>query len=186
MIGLRKATSRGGKERTRVTDRFDVEKDAVRVGIAAEIVDQVSPADVEHGAGGNHGAEADFFFEAPIEDGGFQRPALAEEGYVSRQRHVVSERGVQAGEGSHDSQAVRSDDAHAVASPLAPAHLLLNLLLELRAFGSTFLKARGDHHGGAHPCVNAFADYAWDEGGGRDDHGQIDFFGDGADRLVAV
>ena len=68
-----------------------------------------------------------------------------------------------------------------VASPLAPAYLLLNLLFELRAFGSAFLETRGDHHGGAHACVNAFADYARDGGGGRDDHGEVDFFRDGGD-----
>ena len=50
----------------------------LRPGIVAEVVDQVAPADVQHGADGDEGAEADHLPQAPVQDGRAERAALAE------------------------------------------------------------------------------------------------------------
>ena len=54
------------------------------VRVVAEVVDQVAPADVEHRADRDEGAEADVSSQAPVEDGGAERAALAEEADVAR------------------------------------------------------------------------------------------------------
>ncbi len=64
--------------------------------VFAEEGEEIAPADVEHGAGGNDGAEADVLGEAPIENGGEERAALAEEGDAAGAGDVVGEGGVEA------------------------------------------------------------------------------------------
>ena len=81
-------------------------------GIVAEVVDQVAPADVEHRADGDEGAEADHFLQAPVEDGGAERAALADEADVAGPRHGGGEGGVQARQRAHHAQAVGADEAH--------------------------------------------------------------------------
>src|SRR5262249_25943065 len=48
----------GGQERARVADRLHIDDDRFRARIVTEVVDEVAPADVEHGTGGNEGGEA--------------------------------------------------------------------------------------------------------------------------------
>ena len=62
------------KEGAGVADRLHVDQDALRVRVVAEVVDQVAPADVEHRADGDEGAEADLLAQAPVEDGGASAP----------------------------------------------------------------------------------------------------------------
>ena len=80
--------ARGREERPRVADRLHVDDDAVGVRVVAEVVDQVAPADVEHRADRDEGAEADVLAQAPVEDGGAQGAALADEGDVARPGHA--------------------------------------------------------------------------------------------------
>src|SRR5262245_65356832 len=98
----------------------------MRVRIVAEMIDHVAPADVEHGAHGNKGAEADVLLEAPIEDGGEQGATLTDEADVSGPGHGGGERGVEPGARTHDAQAVGPDDAQGAA-----AHALFDLAFEV-------------------------------------------------------
>src|SRR5438552_17871335 len=72
--------SRGGEKRARVADRFHVDHDAARVRIVAQVIDQIAPTYVEHRTGRDEGAEADLLTQAPVENGGTHRAALADEG----------------------------------------------------------------------------------------------------------
>ena len=60
---------RGREKRTGVPDGLHVDEDALRMGIVAEALDQVAPADVNHGAHRNEGAESHQLAPAPIEYG---------------------------------------------------------------------------------------------------------------------
>jgi hypothetical protein len=50
---------RSRKKRTRVADRLHVEQDAARVRIVAEMINQIAPVHIGHGADGNEGAETE-------------------------------------------------------------------------------------------------------------------------------
>ena len=56
------------QERAGVADRFHVNHDAVRPRIAAEVVDQVAPAHVQHRTGRDERAEAHVLAQAPVEN----------------------------------------------------------------------------------------------------------------------
>ena len=71
--------ARGRQEGARVADRLHVDDDAGRVRVVAEVVDDVAPADVEHRAERDDRAEAHVLGRAPVEHGGEQRAALADE-----------------------------------------------------------------------------------------------------------
>ena len=121
MIGLVSATSRAADRNDRgVADRFHVDEDAARARVVAEVVDQVAPADVEHRADRDEGAEADVLAQAPVEHGRAERAALAEEGDVAGPRHGAGEGGVEAGQRVHHAEAVRADDAHSGRGALLP------------------------------------------------------------------
>ena len=64
----------GGQEGAGVANAFHVDDDALGVRIVAEVGDQIAPADIQHGAQGDEGAEADVFLQAPIENGGAEAP----------------------------------------------------------------------------------------------------------------
>src|SRR5579862_9455369 len=83
------------KKGARVAHRFHVEQNALGVGIVAEVIDEISPAYVEHGAGGNNGAESHVFLLAPVEDGGLQRAALAKKCDAAFLRHCIGETGIE-------------------------------------------------------------------------------------------
>ena len=51
--------ARGREERAGVADRFHVDDDALGARVVAEVVDEIAPAHIEHGADGDEGAEAD-------------------------------------------------------------------------------------------------------------------------------
>ena len=76
--------ARGRQERARVADRLHVDDDRARARVVAEVVDEIAPADVEHRAERDERAEADLLAQAPVEDRGQQRAALAQEGDAAR------------------------------------------------------------------------------------------------------
>ena len=131
--------ARGGEEGASVADGFHVEKDALGVVVGAEVGEEIAPADVEHGAGGNDGAEADVFGETPIENGGEERAALAEESDAAGAGDVLGEGGVEAEPRVHDAEAVGADEARGTL-----AELRLDFFFEGNAFGAFFFEAGGD------------------------------------------
>ncbi len=111
-------------------------------GIVAQIVNEVAPVHIQHGADGDEVTEADVLLQAPVQDGGAERAALADEADVAAAGDGGGEGGVKAGYGAHHAQAVRADDAH-----IAAAGMLEDLALELGAFRTGFLEAGGDDDG---------------------------------------
>src|ERR1051326_6766110 len=79
--------------------------------IFTEVVDQVTPADVEHGTSRDDGAESDVFALAPVEDGSLQRAALAEKCDAAFAGHGFGEGRIQPDGGIHETHAVRSNQA---------------------------------------------------------------------------
>ena len=127
--------ARGREERARVADRFHVDDDAVGARIVAEVVDQVAPVHVEHRADGDEGAEADVLAQAPVEDRGTQRAALADESRRCPGRATVCAKvAFRPLSRIHHAQAVGPDQPHLAANDLGnlPLQLLamLAMLLE--------------------------------------------------------
>src|SRR5262249_18783496 len=131
----------GAEELADVADRLHVEDDAARVGVVAEVVDEVGEVHVEHGAHADEAAEADVGFPGPVEDGGADGAALAEQGDLAGPGHPGGEAGVEAADGVDDAQAVGADDAHAAAGGVA------DLGFEGPAGGAEFGEAGGDDDG---------------------------------------
>ena len=170
MTGLVSETSRAADRNERgVADRLHVDDDAVGAGIAAEVVHQVAPVDVEHGADGDEGAEADILAQAPIEHGGTKCAALADEGDVARPRHGVREGRVQAAHRIHHAQTVRTDQAHLAANDLG------DLALQLLAMLAEFLEAGGDDDARGNPQLHRLSDEVGHGVGRRGHHYQIHF-----------
>ena len=101
----------GGEKRARLADRFHVHDNAVGARVVAEIIDEVAPAHVEHGADRNEGAEAHLLFLAPIQNRGAQGAALANESDVSGAGDVDREGGVEPADRIHHSQAIGPNQA---------------------------------------------------------------------------
>ena len=95
------------EKRARIAHRLHVHNDALRAWIIPQVVDQVAPVDIEHRSDRYEGAKADHLFLRPIQNRRTQRPALADEAYVSRARNARSEGGVQPADGIHHAQAIR-------------------------------------------------------------------------------
>ena len=91
--------ARRGEEGARVADGLHVQDDRVGLGVVAEMVDEVAPADVGHRAERDDAAEADALAQAPVEDRGDERAALADERHRGPGRPASSRRRVQAGDG---------------------------------------------------------------------------------------
>ena len=103
------------------------------LGIVAQVVDQVAPADIHHGADRNERAEAHHFLEAPVQDRGAQRAALADEAHRAGPRDGGGEGGVQAGERAHHAQAVGADHAD-----VGGLRFVQQLPLQVRALRARF------------------------------------------------
>src|SRR5687768_6272856 len=71
--------TRSRQERASIAYRFHVDDDAVRLRVIAEVINQVAPADIKHGANRDESAEADVFLKAPVENRCAERAALADE-----------------------------------------------------------------------------------------------------------
>src|ERR671910_1669060 len=118
------------EERTGVADRLHVDDDALRIGVVAEVVDQVSPTYVHHGAYADERREPDVLHKALVQDGREQCPTLAQERHVSGTGDGTGEGGVEPCGRLHDAEAIGTDDPHP-----APPGLLECLALELCSLG---------------------------------------------------
>ena len=121
--------------------------------VVAQVINQVAPVDIEHGADGDEGAEADVFAQAPVENGGAEGAALAEEADGAGLGDGAGEGGVEAGLRHHDAQAVGADEAH-----LALARFRDDLPLELDARGAGFFEAGGNDDGALDAGGDAFCE----------------------------
>jgi hypothetical protein len=143
----------GREEGPGVPDRLHVDDDALGRRVVAEVGDQVAPAHVEHGAERHDGAEADLLADAPVEDRGQQRAALAHEADGPGRGDPRRERGVEPVRGTHDAEAVRPNDPHAVRPRRRedPA-------LQLGALRADLLEPGGDDDHGLDPGRGALLD----------------------------
>ena len=141
-----------GKEGSRVTHRFHVYENALGVGIVAEIIDEIAPADIEHRSGRHDRAEAHVLLLAPVENGGLQCAALAEERNAAFLRHGFRECGIETDRGIHEAHAVGPDQAQGSA-----LQMLLDFLFESGAIGALLAKSGGDHHRRFHSGIDALA-----------------------------
>src|SRR5947207_15204152 len=105
------------------------------MGIITEMINQVAPVHIEHGAERSEGAETDFLAQAPIKNRRAERAALADESDTPGVRHVRSKRGVKLRPRRHHAEAVWTDDAH-IATPC----FRKDLLFQCRASRADFLK----------------------------------------------
>ena len=64
------------QEGSSVADRLHIEEDALSMRVVVEVVDQISPADVEHRPDRDEGAETNISSQAPGEHRGTKGPAL--------------------------------------------------------------------------------------------------------------
>ncbi len=124
------------QERSRIPHRFHVQHDAARFRIVTQILDQVAPADVEHGAHRYESAEAHHLAPAPVENRGAQSAALADEAQMAGASHGAGERGIELAMRAHQAQAIRPDDAHTAAARLGQ-----DLVLQRRATLADFAKS---------------------------------------------
>ena len=161
MIGLVRATSRAADRNERASP---IDSMYIRMlwvcAIVAEVVDEIAPADVEHRAGGHDCAEADVFAVAPIEDGGEQGAALAEEGYAAGAG--ISRRWRSARDG------FMTPRQFGPMRRIAPAEFGLHRALERDAFGADLLEAGGDDDDGFDTRGDALSDEGG-HGGSRSD-----------------
>src|SRR5437879_47056 len=80
--------------------------------IVGQKIDEVAPADVDHGAGRDERAETALLPQAPVENRGEQGAALAKKRNVAGPRHGSGEGGIEALRRAHEPETVRSDNAH--------------------------------------------------------------------------
>src|SRR5690606_3218013 len=111
--------TRGGKKVARIADGLHINDDTLSAGIVSDVIDQVAEVDIEHGADGDEGAEADLFADAPVEHGSAKRAALADECDVAGAGHHAAECCVQSGDRVHHAEAVGTDDPHAPATGMS-------------------------------------------------------------------
>src|ERR1700747_739337 len=97
--------------------------------------------------------------QAPVENGGTKRAALADKSNIARARDLLRKRAVQSGNRVHHTQAVRTYNTQ-----LAPFQPRQDLLLERRTLRTIFTEAGGDHDGCSDSRFYTFAD---DPGHGR-------------------
>ena len=152
----------------RVADGLHVQHDAGRLGIVAEVVDEIAPAHVEHRPNRHEGAEADVGLKAPIEDGRAECAALTDEADMTDSRSLRREGRVQTSRGTHDAQAVGTNDPHGAA-----ARLLEDPLLERGAAGALLFESGGDHDRRRYARLDTFAHDGRHGRGRRHDHRQI-------------
>ena len=168
---------RGGEERSRVPDRFHVDKNAFRVWFIAKMRQQIAPTDVEHGAGRDNRAEPQLFHEAPVENRGQQCAALAEEGHVAGTCYVLREGGIQTNQGIHEAEAIRPDQTCRAALQMLP-----DLIFKRHTLRSLFLEPCGNHDDCFRFGSDAFGDNLRHCGGRYHDHDEIDRFWHSVDR----
>ena len=109
--------ARGGaharQQSARVVHAFDVEHDAVRVGVERQEVEDLRELDVDAGAGRDDRGEAEARRPGVVEQRRDDRPRLRHQRHRSRPRRRAREARVQADAGPHESEAVGTEHAHA-------------------------------------------------------------------------
>ena len=170
-----------GNERARVADRLHVDHDRLRIRVVAEVVDQVTPVHVHHGADGHERGVAQTLLQRPVQHGAHQRTALADERDLALQSHLARERRVQTRGGHHRAQAVGADDAHVVLAGLLEAGVL-----QSSALLADLLETGGDDDDAAHASLSALRHRTQDTLGGNADDGQVDLLGHVANGLVGL
>src|SRR5512139_2377430 len=75
------------EERPCVADGLHVNHDAARSLIVAQIVDEIPPTDVDHGADRDEAAESHHLPQTPIEHRIAESAALTDKGYIPGPRH---------------------------------------------------------------------------------------------------
>ena len=163
--------ARRRKEGARVADRFHVHHDAGGPWIISQVVDQVTPADIEHRTYGDEGAEAHRLAQAPVQHRGTEGAALADEAYAARPGGFRGEGGIHPAQRHHHPKAIRADDAHAGAPRLRQ-----HLLLEFDALRPRLPEAGGDDDGASHSGLCTFLDDPRHGGCGRGNHRQFHRF----------
>ena len=163
----------GGREERRcLTHRLHVDHDGARMGIVAQVVDQIAPSNVQHRADGDKSAETHLFSKAPIQNGGAQGAALADEGDIPRTGNGRRERGVEPRYRAHDAEAIWSDQAHARAASLGK-----DLLLQLRAVRARFAEPRRNDDRALNTGRPALTNDPGHRCRGRGDYGQCNGLG---------
>ena len=174
--------ARRRQERASISDGLHVHDDGVRPRIAAQVVDQVSPTHVQHGADRNEGTEPNQFLLCPVENRGAQSTTLTDERHIARPRQMMrSESCVEAGNRIHDAEAIRTDDAHSTVAELGQ-----DLTFQFFAVVAVFFESRRDHDGAFDARRYALCD---DSGYGfcrSGDDGEIDLFRDLLHRRVGL
>ena len=122
--------------------------------IVSEMIDQIAPANVQHGSGGYKRAEANHLFEAPIKYRRAERSALADECHIARPGDAGGECGVEPRYRNHHSKTVWTDDAQ-----IPAARLFHNLAFEVHALRADLLKPRCDDYGATYSGSHAVADH---------------------------
>ena len=164
--------ARSRQKRARIADGFHVNDDRASARIVTQVIDQISPAHIQHRADGEKRAEAHHLGQAPVENRGADGAALAHQRDVSGPGDSSRESGIEAGERAHHAQTVGADDAH-VAAPGRFEHLTL----EIRAVLPCFLEAGRNDDRALDAGSHTFAHHAGHSGSGRDDDGQIHLVG---------
>src|SRR5262249_2747989 len=85
-----------GEEGSSISYGFHVDDDALRLLVAAQIINEITPANINHRADGDKGAEANVFAHAPIQHRRTQGTALADKAYVAWSGHCVGKGSVEA------------------------------------------------------------------------------------------
>src|ERR1043165_2960191 len=147
--------TRGREKSPRVANRLHVKNDALGMRVVTQIVDQIPPADIEHGTNGNESAEANIFAETPIENGRTQCAALTDETHITRAGHAGSEGCIQSRMGRHYPQAIGTDDAY-----LSAPGLSKNLLFQVSSSQAALPESSRNDNGSRHYRCNTFTDDA--------------------------
>ena len=82
------------------------------MGIIAEIVNEIAPADIEHRAQGKKGAEADVFTKAPIQDRGAKGAALTDERNAAGASHACGKGRIEQRVGTHHAETIGPNNPH--------------------------------------------------------------------------
>jgi hypothetical protein len=98
------------KELARRSDRFDVKKNRLGIGIGREIIQHIAEIHIGHAAERNQMRKSDAARRCPIEHRGHDGPRLGHEGNASAGDVSGREGGIQLHFGGQHAQAIRPDD----------------------------------------------------------------------------
>jgi hypothetical protein len=155
----------GAQELTHVADRLHVQDDALRVGIVAEVIEQVGEIDIGHCTDADKSTETDVLRVGPVEDRRADRPTLAEECDLAGQSHAGGKTRVQTARWALDAKAIWTNKVHSATRGWA------NLVFQLFPFDPEFGKAGGDNNGCLDTALRRIADHGGNRRGRRGDNG---------------